>query len=435
MSDTAIRVEGLGKRYRIGVQHPYNTLRETLARVVGNSLRGLPKVCSSRNGRAGNSSSPESPDGVRDSFIWALKDVSFEVKQGEVVGIIGRNGAGKTTLLKILARITEPTEGYAEIYGRVGSLLEVGTGFHPELTGRENIYLNGAILGMKKREIDRKFDEIVAFSEVERFVDTPVKHFSSGMYMRLAFSVAAHLEPEILLVDEVLAVGDLGFQRKCFGKMGEVAQKGRTVIVVSHNMGVLTRTCPTALWLEQGMVQVSGPVEDVVSSYLMTSSAAGGERLWPEGVANEGIDEFKVLGVKTLNGDCASASIIDVRKSFSVEIRYRINRPLPYCRVGFLLSTLEGVPIFESYDADNEAFAGPRELGEYVARCSIPAYFLNAGPYVISVNAGIPNIKNLARLEGVLLVHAEDTGATGSHLHGPRQGVIRPRLHWEVTVA
>ena len=229
MTDVAISVEKLGKLYRIGERERYYTLRDTLARSFAAPFRRL----------------KETPQfATRDSqseFIWALKDVSFEIKQGEVVGIIGRNGAGKSTLLKILSRITEPTEGEARIYGRVGSLLEVGTGFHSELTGRENIYLNGAILGMKKTEIDRKFDEIVAFAEVEKFLDTRVKHYSSGMYMRLAFSVAAHLEPEILIVDEVLAVGDAAFQKKCLGKMGEVAKEGRTVLFVSHNMVAIER--------------------------------------------------------------------------------------------------------------------------------------------------------------------------------------------------
>src|SRR5256712_2800247 len=238
MSDIAIRVESLRKLYRIGArQERYYTLRDTLTEAVTRPFQKLSSFLS-RNGAG--SRTPEA------SSIWALKDVSFEVKRGEVVGIIGRNGAGKSTLLKILSRITEPTKGRARIHGRVGVLLEVGTGFHPELTGRENIYLNGAILGMKKAEIDRKFDEIVAFAEVEQFIDTAVKHYSSGMYVRLAFAVAAHLEPEILLVDEVLAVGDAAFQKKCLGKIGDVARHGRTVLFVSHNLGAINRLCGSA---------------------------------------------------------------------------------------------------------------------------------------------------------------------------------------------
>src|SRR5438309_11142433 len=227
MGDTAIRVENVCKRYRIGQRQRYKTLRDALFGVMGTPFRGVRARCS---GQGTSKSYQES-----DNFIWALKDVSLEVKRGEVIGVVGRNGAGKSTLLKILSRITKPTKGFAEIHGRVGSLLEVGTGFHPELTGRENIYLNGAILGIKRKDIDRRFDEIVAFAEVEMFIDTPIKHYSSGMYVRLAFAVAAHLDPEILLVDEVLAVGDAQFQDTCLGGLRETAVSGRTVVFVSHH--------------------------------------------------------------------------------------------------------------------------------------------------------------------------------------------------------
>ena len=262
MGDIAIRVEGLSKRYQIGTtQEPYYTLRETLTESLARPFQQLWRFFSP-NGAG--SPTPEA------SSIWALRDVSFEIKCGEVVGIIGSNGAGKSTLLKILSRITEPTEGRAKIHGRVGSLLEVGTGFHPELTGRENIYLNGAILGMKKAEIDRKFDEIVAFAEVEQFIDTPVKHYSSGMYLRLAFAVAAHLEPEILIVDEVLAVGDAAFQKKCLGKMGDVAKVGRTILFVSHQLNQIRRLCNRCLWLDEGCLRAYGPTVEVVSAYEAT---------------------------------------------------------------------------------------------------------------------------------------------------------------------
>lgn len=255
MAHVAIDVKNLSKRYRIGQPERYRTLRDTLTEAWKAPFRRV---------RGASSSSQASDSGM----IWALKDVSFEVRPGEVMGVIGRNGAGKTTLLKILSRITEPTEGFAAVRGRVGSLLEVGTGFHPELTGRENVFLNGAILGMRTAEIKRKFDEIVAFSEVEKFLDTPVKHYSSGMHVRLAFAVAAHLEPEILLVDEVLAVGDAAFQKKCLGKMGNVASEGRTVLFVSHNMGAIRGWCQRALWLDQGSVMADGEVREVAQSYL-----------------------------------------------------------------------------------------------------------------------------------------------------------------------
>ena len=245
MSAPAIRAEGLAKRFRLGKRQRYGVLRDSLTELARAPLRALTRSGAGRR---------------EAETIWALRDVSFEVGHGEVVGIIGRNGAGKSTLLKVLSRITEPTAGRAEVHGRVGSLLEVGTGFHHELTGRENVYLNGAILGMRKAEIDRNFDEIVAFAELERFLDTPVKHYSSGMYMRLAFAVAAHLEPEILLVDEVLAVGDLAFQTKCLRKMQDVSVAGRTVLFVSHNMGAIQRLCPRSLLLDDGRVVARRPV-------------------------------------------------------------------------------------------------------------------------------------------------------------------------------
>jgi len=253
MSETVIHAEGLGKRYRIGERERYVALRDVLARALRSPFRR---------------------DGSRSAnFLWALRAVSFEIAQGEVVGLIGRNGAGKSTLLKLLARITRPTEGWAEINGRIGSLLEVGTGFHPELTGRENVYLSGAILGMRKHEIARKFDEIVAFSEVERFLDTPLKHYSSGMQMRLAFAVAAHLEPEILLVDEVLAVGDLQFQKKCLGKMGDVAKSGRTIVFVSHQMNQIRRLCQRVVWIDAGAVRMDSVGHKVLASYESAMSA------------------------------------------------------------------------------------------------------------------------------------------------------------------
>ena len=266
MSDIAIQVDNLSKQYRIGRSEDgrstYGSLRETLADAARAPIRRLR--------RSSNGDSKSETD-----FIWALKDVSFEVKKGEVVGIIGRNGAGKTTLLKVLSRITRPTKGNVRLWGRVGSLLEVGTGFHPELTGRENIYLNGAVLGMGRVEIERKFDEIVDFAEIEQFLDTPVKRYSSGMYMRLAFAVAAHLEPEILLVDEVLAVGDAAFQKKCLGKMGEVAKEGRTVLFVSHNMPAIISLCGISYFLEKGSLAYNGASEDVVGRYLQSMVTKG----------------------------------------------------------------------------------------------------------------------------------------------------------------
>jgi lipopolysaccharide transport system ATP-binding protein len=296
-----IKVSGLSKRYRIGASEgPYRTLRETVNQAVRSPFRGLR--------REGNG---------RETTIWALNDVSFEVQPGEVIGIIGRNGAGKSTLLKVLSRITEPTKGRAELYGRVGSLLEVGTGFHPELTGRENIFLNGAILGMKRSEIERKFDEIVAFAEVEKFMDTPVKRFSSGMFLRLAFAVAAHLEPEILVIDEVLAVGDASFQKKCLGKMSGVAKEGRTVLFVSHNMGAIQGLCSRAIWLADGKIAGQGDANQVVAEYM----DAVGQGF--EVTTGSESDALTIRKVRLINEHGQPTNNFSFGGALGVEIHYR----------------------------------------------------------------------------------------------------------------
>jgi len=300
MSKIAIDVAGLGKEYHIGgPQKNHYRLTDQLVDIVTAPFRRAGKLL-----RGQASSAAE-----LDQAIWAVKDVSFKIKAGEVVGIIGRNGAGKSTLLKILSGITDPTAGYADIYGRVGSLLEVGTGFHPELTGRENVFLNGAILGMRKSEIERKFDEIVAFAEIDKFIDTPVKHYSSGMYVRLAFSVAAHLEPEILLVDEVLAVGDISFQRKCLGKMDDVAQAGRTVVFVSHNMGLLQSLCQRGIFLHQGGVDTDGTITEAVDAYLQTLEEARSHDL-SQRIDRKGLGHVRLVGAEVFNGSQGLSSIL-----------------------------------------------------------------------------------------------------------------------------
>ena len=306
MSDIAIRVEGIGKRYRIGAREHQNAHRAwhewmtTPFDYLRTALR------------------EPSPDEI----LWALKDVSFEVKQGEVVGVIGRNGSGKSTLLKILSRITEPTEGYADIYGRVGSLLEVGTGFHPDLTGRENIYLSGTILGMKKVEIDRKFDEIVAFAEIEKFIDTPVKRFSSGMYVRLAFAVAAHLEPEILLVDEVLAVGDAAFQKKCLGKMGDVAKEGRTVLFVSHNMLAIENICPRSIWINNGNIREDGRTRSILHDYLSSSVKQNGGLDLRDAERFRGTGEIKYIQAEFLDTQKRPVDVVRSGDSIVLRLHY-----------------------------------------------------------------------------------------------------------------
>ncbi|MDP2725935.1 MAG: ABC transporter ATP-binding protein, partial [Dehalococcoidia bacterium] len=310
MSDVAIHAENLGKLYHIGQRERYKALRDTLADMIYAPVRRIRSSSRDSAAKTGNG----------DNTIWALKDVSFDIESGEVVGIIGRNGAGKSTLLKILSRITEPTEGFAEINGRVGSLLEVGTGFHPELTGRENIYLNGAILGMRKTEIDRKFDEIVAFAEVERFIDTPVKHYSSGMGVRLAFAVAAHLEPEILLIDEVLAVGDAAFQKKCLGKMEDVAKGGRTVLFVSHNMASIVNLCPRAILLDAGKVVMDGYSRDVVQHYIATAPGASGEVVWDDPTQAPGNDIVRLHAVRIFqDGIDGPTADVDIAKEVIIQ--------------------------------------------------------------------------------------------------------------------
>ncbi|MDY0041126.1 MAG: ABC transporter ATP-binding protein [Desulforhabdus sp.] len=371
---------------------------------------------------------------TEEPHIWALKDVSFEVKRGEVVGIIGRNGAGKSTLLKILSRITRPTSGYVEINGRVGSLLEVGTGFHPELTGRENIYLNGAVLGMRKAEIKKKFDEIVAFAEVEKFLDTPVKRYSSGMYVRLAFAVAAHLEPETLLIDEVLAVGDTDFQKKCLGKMGEVAKRGRTILFVSHNISAVNRLCRRCFWIDAGLIRMDSNTQKVASCYLTDGSGRDAIRVWTNGIANRDVSELKIYSISVHNSHSDITNKIEVGEPFEIRINYEILERLPFCRLGIRITTIQGITVFETYDADHDSFAGVRRPGRYLGKCTIPGNLLSPSRYVLSINAGIPNVKNLAFIDNTIFLDIEDTGSVGSSMHGKRDGIIRPMLDWEVRV-
>lgn len=419
---TAICVDRLSKRYRIGLtpsRFQYETLSERLAQAVSAPFRA-------RRASADSHSSPH---------IWALRDVSFEVPQGQVLGIIGRNGAGKSTLLKILSRITEPTEGEVRIRGRVGSLLEVGTGFHPELTGRENIYLNGAILGMKRAEIDRKFDEIVAFSEVEQFIDTPVKRYSSGMYLRLAFAVAAHLEPEILLVDEVLAVGDAEFQKKCLGKMGDVAQQGRTVLFVSHNMSAVLRLTQESIVLDRGRLVLRAPSAEAVDYYLSAGNARAGERYWEAEEVPESAAPFRPLAIRVRD---AKGNIADTVRSIepcSIEIEYSLSAPLSGLRIGIYLSTARGEYAFTSFDTDDphlfERYAS-RPAGHYLSRCTLPPDLLNSGRYTVGVNASSYGIRRYFMDEQALTFHVDPAGAPGMQWSEPRPGVVRPRLQWSI---
>ncbi len=332
MNDVVIRVDKLGKRYRIGERAPYLTLRDALARVVTAPMRRIRSLGAS-----------ERPDASNE--IWALKDVSFEVRRGEVIGIIGRNGSGKSTLLKILSRVTKPTVGHAQIRGRLGSLLEVGTGFHPELTGRENTYLNGAILGMSKRDIAQRFDEIVAFAEIEKFIDTPVKHYSSGMYVRLAFSVAAHMEPEILLVDEVLAVGDIAFQKKCLGRMGDVARQGRTVLFVSHNMGAVALLCKSVIVLDQGRIQAIGDSERSINEYLIGHMDRETEIYRMEGVPRPGPTLGREVEFLSLQLEGVSAKLMPANADLTVLMTVRGNKAASGLSFSLTIHSVDGGPL------------------------------------------------------------------------------------------
>jgi lipopolysaccharide transport system ATP-binding protein len=364
--------------------------------------------------------------------FWALRDVSFEVNRGDVVGIVGRNGAGKSTLLKVLSRITAPTRGRAEIFGRVGSLLEVGTGFDRELSGRDNIYLSGASLGMKKREIDRKFDEIVAFAEVEGFLETPVKRYSSGMYLRLAFAVAAHLEPDILILDEVLAVGDAQFQRRCLGKMEEVAGRGRTVLFVSHNMAAVSRFCSRCVWLDRGGVREIGDAEMVVSRYLSTGVEETGEALFPDDGSAPGSEYVRLLGVRIRGADGTISSAPDSREPLLLEIEYRLLRSAPGLRVGAKLIGSDGAVLLSTNDLDTTPDAVPRTSGRYVSRCEIPGNFLNYGQYFVSVGSDFPMIQTHFAVDRVLSLSVERVGGAASHIPDGRDGLLRLMLPWQV---
>jgi lipopolysaccharide transport system ATP-binding protein len=421
MSAAAITIEGLGKRYRLGRRESYLALRDVLARALGAPFqrRATP-----------------APAAAGDSHLWALRDVSFDVHEGETIGIIGRNGAGKSTLLKILARITRPTEGRAELRGRVGSLLEVGTGFHPELTGRENVYFSGAILGMKKSEIDRKFDEIVAFSGVESFLDTPLKHYSSGMQLRLAFSVAAHLEPEILLVDEVLAVGDLEFQKKCLGKMEEVTRGGRTVLFVSHNMGAVRRICTRGVWLDGGAVRLFGTAAECVDAYTASVEAAAeaGTGCFDmtsrtDRVGN-GRAKFRTIRMKDSEG--RERGTFEFGEPFEMEFELDCHENVRSSFVGISFLASDGTNLLSSHHTDSAEIRELRAPGLATLACRYATNTLKPGGYMLQAA-----ILDAATWEFIDWIHAigpftitEGTGKFG-RVPDHRPGYTQPVLHWQ----
>lgn len=416
-NNIALSVQNLSKRYRIGsIKQTHQSLGGALADFVSRPVKNFRRL----RGLARFSSQGQDVD-----TIWALRDVSFEVKEGEVLGVVGRNAAGKSTLLKILARITDPSEGQVEIRGRVGSLLEVGTGFHPELTGRENVFLNGSILGMTKKEVQRKFDEIVDFSGVERFIDTPVKRYSTGMRVRLAFAVAAHVQPEILLVDEVLAVGDLEFQNKCLGKMSEVASGGRTVMFVSHNMGAVAALCTRALWIEQGRIECEGDPREVIGAYV--ASALGSQSSWvhtPGTCCGAGA-LFK--SARVLAADGTPANTVPFDEPCKIEIAYQVVAGTSDLTIWFQLADSQGATLLCSFDTDDAKCNGQvRKPGSYVSVCTLPRSLLRPGRYILSF--GSRSNKDLHSYhESVVSFNISNVGF---RLDPRRSGPLAPLLNW-----
>ncbi|MET0466190.1 MAG: ABC transporter ATP-binding protein [Chitinophagaceae bacterium] len=419
MSSPAIKVDNIGKSYIISHegQDRYTALRDVIARKAAGVVKKSKPV-------------------LRKEEFWALKDISFDIKQGEAVGIIGRNGAGKSTLLKILSRITEPTRGRIEINGRIASLLEVGTGFHPELTGRENIFLNGAILGMSRAEIKRKFDEIVDFSGVEKFLDTPVKRYSSGMYVRLAFAVAAHLEPEILVVDEVLAVGDAEFQRKCLGKMNDVSQKeGRTVLFVSHQMDAISRLCQKVIVLNGGNIQFNGNSDEAIKIYHNKMENTSALARWDKAGYMPGNELVKLVEVAVVNEQEEIKDILDIRQAIGIRMKYMVLQDdVPFTH-GLNLYNAEGVHILSSHDIDTAKNNQSGKKGEYETIAWIPANFLAEG--LVSVSVAImsydPFLVHFHENDTVsftVIDSMEGDSARGVY-GGPFPGIVRPILKWK----
>jgi lipopolysaccharide transport system ATP-binding protein len=432
--DFAITVDSLSKRYRIGLkEETHDKLGAALIDFVRKPLKNYRKY---RSLYRFDDLKPDNRNGetVPADVLWALRDISFKVAQGEILGIIGRNGAGKSTLLKILARITEPSTGRAEIRGKVSSLLEVGTGFHPELTGRDNVYLNGTILGMKKKEVDRKFDEIVSFSGVEKFIDTPVKRYSSGMKVRLAFSVAAFLEPEILIIDEVLAVGDADFQRKCLDTMKEVGSSGRTVLFVSHNMPAVTRLCNRAILLEDGRIAADGPSGDVVTRYLSSGHGSMAVREWadPEKAPGGSVARLRAVRVRTKDGRVSET--VDIRQPFQIEMEYEVVKGGHVLLPHFGILNEHGESVFVTVDQDTRWRQRPRPEGSYVSSVWIPGNLLAEG--MLFVNCHLltlfPETKQFSEFNAIafqVVDSLEGDSARGDYAKN-MPGVVRPLLEW-----
>jgi lipopolysaccharide transport system ATP-binding protein len=434
-NDTAISAEGLSKLYRIGQkQQVHDSLAASMIDFIRSPVKNYRKYRSLYRFDDVTSAESGNSSGTPTDVIWALRNVSFEIRRGEVVGVIGRNGAGKSTLLKILTKITPPTRGYAEIRGRVASLLEVGTGFHQELTGRENVYLNGTILGMTKREVERKFDEIVDFSGVERFIDTPVKRYSSGMAVRLAFAVAAHLEPEILIVDEVLAVGDAAFQKKCITKMQDVRKHGRTVLLVSHNMASVSALCSRAFLLEDGQVVQNGPVHDVVHAYFHSGGGVRAARQWPDPENAPGRDVARLRSVRVVSKAGTTLDAVSVREEFGIEMVYDVLQPGFVLLPHFYLYNEEGAAVFGTLDQHSEASGGSQNPGRYVSTAWVPGNLLSAGTLFVTCSLITRNPDKVQFDENQIIafnvLDALGEGTARGTWSGDMPGSVRPLLKW-----
>jgi lipopolysaccharide transport system ATP-binding protein len=436
--DIAIKVENLSKLYRIGLKEEmHDSFATTMFDFIKKPLKNYQKYRSLYKFDDIHHNQKKVSQNDNDSTIWALKDISFEVKQGEALAIIGSNGAGKSTLLKILSRITDPYSGRAELYGRVSSLLEVGTGFHQELTGKDNVYLNGTIYGMRKKEVDRKFDEIVAFSGVEKFIDTPVKRYSSGMKVRLAFSVAAHLDPEILIVDEVLAVGDAAFQKKCLNKMQMIEEQGRTILFVSHNMPAVTRLCERTILLEQGKLLEDGPSPQVVANYLSDTSGTGPIREWPDPAKAPGGEVARLRAVRVRKADgriLLAIDTVDITQPFIVEMEYDIIKSGHVLLPNFHFFNEQGIKSFSTNDLDPKWRQRPRPTGTYVSSVLIPGNFLAEGRQhvkaaLITLDPVIPQFGIWEAVAFSVVENKNSETARGDY-HGNMGGVVRPLLEW-----
>jgi len=404
-----IEVSHISKRYDLGQKASYHTLRDTIA----GFFRGKSK------------SAPSSED-----YFWALNDVSFTVGEGESLAFIGNNGAGKSTLLKVLARITYPTSGSVRLRGRIASLLEVGTGFHPELSGRENIFLSGSILGMTHREIRAKFDEIVEFAEIEKFLDTPVKYYSSGMYVRLAFSVAAHLEPEILIVDEVLAVGDIRFQKKCLGKMSASALSGRTILFVSHNISAVRSLCTHAILLTRGKIEMQGAVDKVTAHYLQQHCTSSSVQTWASG-QGPGNYACRFLKVSVVDIEGNDLAVANISKELYIELTYEVIEECAQACFSFKLFSEEGVCAFSSLSNQELNYYGkPLKRGVYVTRCCVPGHTLNNGKFNVTIHGFAAIWSDNFSLEQVVSFEAHDDGVLKGDFHGGYSGLLRPKLLW-----